>query len=128
MSKQLDRYLETHPMPKSGGVQNQSPEERQALMTLRSEARKKGTSLASGGKGGLPSSLVLNVMRRDDYKCKLCGGREDIGIHHKGGIQESEWLKKKDHDNDPNNLVTICTRDHNRIHEKARAEGVDGGG
>lgn len=128
MSKQLDRYLETHPIPKSGGEQNQSPEERRALMTLRAEARKKGTHLASGGKGGLPSSLVLNVMRRDDYKCKLCGKREDIGIHHKGGIEESEWLKKKGHDNDPNNLVTICDECHDRIHEKARDEGVDSGG
>lgn len=102
-----------------------SGEERKALHKLRKEARQHGTKLASGGKGGLPPSFVLNVMRRDDYQCKVCGGRDQIGLHHKGGIVESKWLSMKGHKLDANNVVTICDKCHDRIHQKARAEGVD---
>lgn len=108
------------------------PKEREALLRMRQLARDKGTFLSSGGKGGLPPSLVLGVMRRDDFKCKVCDsrgqGRGGIGVHHKGGIPESKWLKKKGHQNTKQNLVTICDECHDNIHEKARAEGIDGGG
>jgi 5-methylcytosine-specific restriction endonuclease McrA len=105
------------------------PGERKALWKLRAEAQEVGSHLASGGKGGLPPSLVLGVMRRDKYRCKTCGvlGTKDNGlsVHHKGGIVESKWLSKKGHANDPNNIVSICERCHDRLHEKAREEGVD---
>jgi hypothetical protein len=108
-----------------------APQERAALRAIRVGARKAGSFLTSGGKGGLPPSLVLGVMRRDKFTCKVCGelGSRDnggLGVHHKGGIPESQWLKRKGHANDPNNLVTICARCHDNIHEKAREEGVDG--
>lgn len=102
-----------------------SAPERKALHLLRKEARKAGTTLASGGKGGLPPSFVLNVMRRDDYQCKVCGGRDSIGLHHKGGIVESKWLSKKGHKLEANNVVTICDKCHDNIHQKARREGTD---
>lgn len=105
--------------------EKRTPQERAALMTLRSEARKNGAQLATGGKGGLPSTLVLAVMRRDGYHCKACGLKENLSIHHKGGIVESEWLSKKGHKLEKNNLVTICQSCHDRIHNKAREEGVD---
>lgn len=100
-------------------------EEKKALSNLRKEAKKKRATLASGGKGGLPPSLVLGVMRRDGYTCKLCGGIKDLSMHHKGGIVESNWLSNKGHLNQPNNLVTICVSCHDRIHKKAKREGVD---
>lgn len=99
--------------------------ERAALRKLRDEARRAGATLPNGGKGGLPPSLVLGVMRRDQFTCKVCGGQENIGVHHKGGIVESKWLSMKGHSNEPNNLVTICEPCHDRIHQKARAEGTD---
>jgi hypothetical protein len=107
-----------------------SAQERSALRKLRAEARQHGAELAGGGKGGLPPSLVLGVMRRDEFRCKVHGDRGEgnnggLQVHHKGGIVESHWLSEKGHSNDPNNIVTLCTRAHDAIHNKARAEGVD---
>ena len=110
-----------------------SPNERAALRTIRIEAKKNGSFLTSGGKGGLPPSLVLGVLRRDKFRCKVCGelGTKEnggLGVHHKGGIPESKWLAKKGHSNDPNNIVAICNNCHDNVHEKAREEGIDEGG
>lgn len=109
-------------LPRKQGL---SGEEKRALSILRKEAKRSKATLASGGKGGLPPSLVLGVMRRDQYKCKLCGCSDSLSMHHKGGIVESNWLSNKGHLNQPNNLVTICVACHDRIHQKARREGVD---
>jgi hypothetical protein len=106
---------------------NRSPQEKRALELMRKEADRYGVQLENDGEGGLPSSLVLRVMRRDKYRCKACGKRRPapISVHHKGGIVESEWLDSKGHKNEPSNIVTICTKCHDKIHTKARDEGVD---
>ena len=109
-------------------------EERRALATLRREAKEAGAVLANSGKGGLLPSLALGVFRRDGYRCKIHGDAGDaenggLTIHHKGGIEApvSRWLANKGKRNDTNNLVIICHRGHNTIHEAddALAEAVD---
>lgn len=131
MSETLAKHVKSKRDRRSEEIEeNLSPQEAKALAKLRNEAEEAGAELASGGVGGLPPSLVLGVMRRDDYTCKVHGdrGEGDYGglqVHHKGGIVESEWLSKKGHSNDPNNIVTLCSAAHNEIHEKAREEGVD---
>jgi cytochrome c553 len=117
MSKELARYVKSK--------KKTSPEEEKALASIRKEAAKAGTTLESDGEGGLSSSLVLGVMRRDKYTCKVCGGKENIGVHHKGGIVKSKWLSQMGHKSTPENLVTICASCHDNVHEDARAEGVD---
>lgn len=106
-----------------------SREERHSLHAFRMDAHAHGVKLASGGRGGLSPSLVWRVMRRDEWQCKVCGenGSNSGGltVHHIGGILESDWLAKKGHKNVPSDLVTICAQCHDRIHEKARAEGLD---
>lgn len=107
-----------------------SREERHALHSFRMQAHDKGITLASSGRGGLLPSLVWRVMRRDNWQCKVCGGHGEgdeggLTVHHVGGILESDWLAKKGHKNVPSDLVTICARCHDRIHQKARAEGLD---
>jgi len=103
-----------------------SPADRKALDTMRREADEHGVELENDGEGGLPSSLVLEVMRRDKYRCKRHGGRDKpITVHHKGGIVESEWLSKKGHKNEANNLVTLCADCHDDVHDEAREDGVD---
>lgn len=102
-----------------------SPDEQNTLKILRREARRKGATLATGGKGGLPPSLVLGVMRRDEYECKVCGTQEMISIHHKGGIWSSPKMFRRGHSNQPNNLVTICVECHDALHDKARDAGID---
>lgn len=118
MSRQLAKYVKAK-------RPERSPEEEKALETMRSEARAKGATLATGGEGGLSPSLVLGVMRRDKYTCKVCGEKQDIGVHHKGGIVKSKWLSKMGHASTPENLVTICEHCHDNIHDEAREEGVD---
>lgn len=105
-------------------------EERRSLETIRKLAKREGSFLTSGGKGGLPPSLVLGVLRRDKFRCKTCGevGTQEnggLGVHHKGGIASSKWLSKKGHSNDPNNIVSICMHCHDKEHQKARREGTD---
>jgi hypothetical protein len=107
------------------------PIQKQALARIQREAKRTGSELASGGKGGLDSRLVLQVFRRDKYRCKTCGQLGNIArngglsVHHKGGIVDSEWLSNKGHENSLNNLVSICADCHDKEHEKAKARGVD---
>ena len=49
--------------------------ERSALRTMRREARAAGALLANRGRGGLSPSLVLGVMRRDGFTCKVHGDK-----------------------------------------------------
>jgi len=106
-----------------------SREERVALHKIRWEAKKAHATLTTAGRGGLSPSLVLHVMRRDEFRCKVCGSdghdKGGLQVHHKGGIVESKWLSNKGHKNSPNNIVTICASCHDRIHDKARKEEVD---
>lgn len=107
------------------------PRQKAALRQLQQEAKAKGSFLSSGGKGGLDSRLVLRVMQRDHYRCKSCGRKGDkytnggIGVHHIGGIVESEKLSRLGHQNLESNLVSICSTCHDREHTKAKKEGVD---
>jgi hypothetical protein len=128
VSEHLAKYV-THKRSSSrprGDDESSLPaDEAKALSRIRSEAASAGATLANGGKGGLPPSMVLGIFRRDGFQCKKCGGRENVSIHHKGGVVMSQWLSKKGHKLDRNNLVTICNRCHDKIHTEARAEGVD---
>ncbi len=125
MSEALKKFQQHSKKLEKGKEAPLSREDRRSLSLIRKEAKKAGTHLLHGGKGGLPPSLVLGVMRRDKYQCKSCGSRDNIEVHHKGGIVESKWLSKKGHANEKDNIVTICDKCHNRIHEKAKAEGKD---
>jgi 5-methylcytosine-specific restriction endonuclease McrA len=110
------------------------PEEQKALDTIQREAKERHSFLTSGGKGGLPPSLVLGVLRRDKYTCKTCGEKGDqdnggIGIHHKyQHLADSKERKKgmlankQGRRNDPSQMVTICKRCHDNVHEEDRAE------
>lgn len=104
-------------------------EERKALNLMRRKADEAGSVLASGGEGGLPASLVYGVMKRDGFKCKRCGnlGTEENGleVHHKGGIVESKKLSRKGHGNLISNIVTVCEKCHDAMHDQARDDGVD---
>lgn len=97
-------------------------EEKAALRTIRKEAAAAGATLHSDGKGGLPSTLVLGVFRRDEWRCHGCGGKDDLLVHHKAGIEAplSRWLLRKGKSNNPNNITTLCGSCHNRIHDKDR--------
>ena len=54
--------------------------------------------------------LRKNIYKRDNWKCKMCGKKcyTDIQCHHKNGI----------FDNNPNNLITLCSVCHSKIRHK----------
>ena len=107
-----------------------SPHEKLALKKLRREAKAAGATLATGGKGGLDPSLVLGVMRRDRFRCKKCGGKADLSVHHK--VQHlkhlvGHWMKTKakakgQAKNDPNVIATLCAPCHDELHQEDRKE------
>lgn len=104
-----------------------SAEEIRALRKLRAEAKAVGAVLANGGRGNLTPSFALGVMRRDGYTCKVHGDRGEgdnggLTLHHKGGAGVSRWLKAKGHRNVLNNLVTMCKRAHNEVHDRAEVD------
>lgn len=102
-----------------------SDNEAKALKRLQSEAAAQGATLHSKGYGGIPPSMVLGLMRRDEWRCKRCGTQEDLSVHHKGGVVSSKWISRIGHRNQPNALAVICHSCHDDIHDKAREEGID---
>ena len=100
-------------------------EERRALEKIRKEAKLNGATLQSDGEGGLPSSFCLGLFRRDSWKCKACGGKKELSLHHRGGIPESKWLSRQGHATTPANVSVICADCHNRLHSEARKAGTD---
>ncbi len=54
------------------------------------------------------------VLRRDDHRCAICSGEENLHIHHIDGDNT--------HDR-PENLVTLCEFCHARVHTELRREG-----
>jgi len=102
---------------------NTDPNDEAVLRRLRRDAAQAGATLATGGKGGLPPTLVRDVMRRDQFRCKACGTNQGLIVHHKGGLEApvSRWLANKGKSNDPNNIVTLCTSCHDAIHDEDRA-------
>jgi 5-methylcytosine-specific restriction endonuclease McrA len=105
-----------------------APRERAVLKLLNAEAREVGATLLTGGRGGLPPSLVLGVFRRDKYRCKRCGTQQDLTVHHKGGLDNpvSAWLADKGKRNDFNNLVVACAKCHQAIHDEDKNVPEDG--
>jgi len=113
-----------------------SAQERLALKKLRREARAAGATLATGGKGGLPPSLVLGRMRRDKYRCQnedCPDPQKDLTVDHISGhpkeiaadpgARNRKDLKrgiKLGHVNTIDAIHTVCATCHDFIHERER--------
>lgn len=124
MGEQAARYMSYRRKPDKAPVVGEA----KALDRMQAEAIEAGATLHSNGQGGLPASTVLGVMRRDQYQCKRCGGRQDLTIHHKADILASDYLRrlhKVAGRTDPKNLVVLCQSCHDSVHEQSRAEGTD---
>lgn len=123
MGDQAARYMSYRRKPEKQAP----PGEAKALDRLQAEATEAGATLHSGGTGGLPSSVVLGIMRRDHYHCHKCGDNKNLTLHHKADILASPYLRrlhKVAGRTDPNNLVTLCQKCHDSVHETAREEGT----
>ena len=114
MSDALRRFAATlsKTAPADGG-------EGRALERLRAEAAAAGATLAKEGKGGLPSSTALGVFRRDEYRCKKCGGRENLELHHKADLKHPPSLRlaRMSVGLDSKTICCVCEKCHNQIHQ-----------
>lgn len=130
MDPSIRAALRRKPSAERAGPTEPTPhDERRARVAIIREAREHGAVLTNPSqRGGLPASLVLGVMRRDQFRCKVHGDAGDgenggLQVHHKGKLKAevSAWLGRKGGANDLNNLVTLCKRAHDDIHNKDRA-------
>lgn len=113
--------------PKEQPAKKHSPDEQRALKKLQREADEAGATLATDGEGGLLPSLCLGCYRRDKFRCKKCGGKENLSLHHKHFHMEdprhrakAALVQKQGRRNDPDQIATICAACHDKIHEEDR--------
>lgn len=124
MGEVAARYMATRRKPEKPVPAGEA----KALERIQDEAAANGATLHSNGKGGLPSSTVLGIYRRDGWHCHKCGGKDDLTIHHKADVLASPYLRRLHQiagRTDQRNLATICHKCHDAIHQEARAAGEE---
>jgi len=57
----------------------------------------------------LYESLRLQVVRRDGWKCQLCGTMSNLEVHHKE-------FRSHSGDDSEQNLITLCVACHSALH------------
>lgn len=123
MSEQLARLKQSQ--RKDDDEPELNAHEQTALDKLRSEAKKHGATLATNGEGGLPPSTVLGAMRRDGFRCKLCGTKENLSVHHRAHLENpspkmQRFGKNVDQRNDLKAIITCCESCHDSVHARDR--------
>jgi 5-methylcytosine-specific restriction endonuclease McrA len=58
----------------------------------------------------LYKQLCQQVMKRDGWRCQVCGSRQNLQVHHK-------QLRSQQGSDDDFNLVTLCAGCHERLHQ-----------
>jgi 5-methylcytosine-specific restriction endonuclease McrA len=53
--------------------------------------------------------LHQQVLRRDGWRCQLCGSRRNLQVHHK-------QLRSQQGDDEEANLITLCASCHEELH------------
>jgi ATP-dependent DNA helicase RecQ len=57
----------------------------------------------------LYENLRQQVLRRDGWRCQSCGALSNLEVHHKE-------LRSQSGDDSEQNLITLCTACHSRVH------------
>jgi 5-methylcytosine-specific restriction endonuclease McrA len=53
--------------------------------------------------------LCREVLQRDGWKCQLCGGAENLQIHH-------QQFRSRSGNDSVENLITVCVCCHESLH------------
>jgi ATP-dependent DNA helicase RecQ len=61
-------------------------------------------------------TLRQQVLRRDGWRCQLCGTRVNLEVHHK-------QFRSHSGDDSEENLITLCTPCHNETHNNVTLKG-----
>jgi 5-methylcytosine-specific restriction endonuclease McrA len=56
--------------------------------------------------------LCQQVLQRDGWRCQTCGSSTDLQVHHVN-------LRSRLGDDAEENLVTLCAKCHNEVHQKS---------
>ena len=59
--------------------------------------------------------LRQQVLRRDGWRCQLCGALSNLEVHHKE-------FRSQSGDDSEENLITLCAECHGRMHNGKRTE------
>jgi 5-methylcytosine-specific restriction endonuclease McrA len=54
------------------------------------------------------------VLKRDNNKCRICGAKENLTVHHIRSISSCIKKRKEHLIRDKNNLVTLCETCHHK--------------
>jgi len=63
---------------------------------------------------GSYEELRQQILRRDGWRCQLCGALSNLEVHHKE-------FRSQSGDDSEENLITLCAECHGRIHNGARS-------
>jgi 5-methylcytosine-specific restriction endonuclease McrA len=66
----------------------------------------------------LYSDVRLEVLKRDSWKCQLCGSMQNLNVHH-------QTFKSHGGSNAINNLIAVCSSCHFKIHYDEGTRGSD---
>jgi 5-methylcytosine-specific restriction endonuclease McrA len=53
--------------------------------------------------------LRAQVLRRDGWRCQICGSSLNLEVHHKD-------FRSKGGDDSEENLITLCAKCHSQVH------------
>ena len=62
---------------------------------------------------GLSTAVKAAVRRRDQYRCRTCGRRSNLHVHHINYVSEGA-------DHSVHNLITLCDEHHGMVHSDKR--------
>lgn len=67
---------------------------------------------------GIPIDVLDEVLARDSYRCQCCGNNDEEELHPHHVIFRSNVRHRYEPDlvHSPENIVTVCSRCHNLIH------------
>jgi 5-methylcytosine-specific restriction endonuclease McrA len=59
------------------------------------------------------AALCSSILRRDKYKCRSCGSRNNLHVHH-------IWFRSNQGPDEPWNLVALCSACHDGVHKNVQ--------
>jgi 5-methylcytosine-specific restriction endonuclease McrA len=57
----------------------------------------------------LYDQLRKHILRRDAWRCQVCGSKQNLQVHHK-------QLRSQQGDDATSNLITLCADCHENVH------------
>lgn len=78
-------------------------------------AKSQGATLHHEEEPGLPVAIVRAALERDGLRCVVCHTNDDLTVHHVRHTDEEGEAA-----NGPEDLNTVCTTDHDALHNLQR--------